>query len=344
MIKKMTVDKLYNKLSKIKFEKRSDWGDLRSFCESKINIINEINELKAKKNAVILAHTYVPPEIIYAVADYTGDSYGLSKDARDAEADLILFAGVRFMGETAKILSPDKEVIVPATDGGCSLADSITGADVQKLKKQYPDYLFACYINTTVDVKAACDVVVTSSNVYDILEKIDSHKIYFVPDKLMGLNIRAELESRGVKKDIKLWDGTCYVHEDYDANVIKGCQEEYDNLKILAHPECDTSITEKSDYVGSTTQMYDYVVDHGHKNSYLVFSECGLSSRLEAEKGPFNIVSSCILCKYMKTNSLENILNALKNPKKDDYIQVDKEIGIRALTAINRMFKEVEGN
>jgi quinolinate synthase len=339
----MTVDQLYNQLKKIRFEKRDDWKDLRSFCESKIDIINEINDLKAQKNAVILAHTYVPPEIIYGVADYTGDSYGLSKDARDAKADLIVFAGVRFMGETAKILSPEKQVIVPASDGGCSLADSITGEDVLALRKEYPDYLFACYINTTVDVKAACDVVVTSSNVYDILEKIDSQKIYFVPDKLMGLNIRAELERRGVNKEIKLWDGTCYVHEDYDENVIKGCREEYSNLKILAHPECDTTITEKSDYVGSTTQMYDYVVKNGNKNSYLVFSECGLASRLEAEQGPFDIVSSCILCKYMKTNSLENILSALKNPRLEDFIQVEEKIRIKAIKALNRMFTEVEG-
>lgn len=339
----MTADQLYGRLKKIRHEHREDWKDLRAFCESKIDTVNEILQLKKEKNAVVLAHTYVPPEIIYSVADFTGDSYGLSKDARDTEAELIIFSAVRFMGETAKILSPDKRVIVPADDGGCTLADSITGEDVRRLRGENPDYLFACYINTTADVKAACDVVVTSSNVYDILARIDADKIFFVPDRLMGLNLRAELERRGVKKDIKLWDGTCYVHEECDAAVIDQCRRDYPNLKVLAHPECAPGVTEQSDFVGSTTQMYDYVVNRGNKPSYLIFSECGLGSRLEAEKGPFDIVSSCYLCKYMKTNSLENILRVLRDPKPEDYIEVSPKDREGAVKSLNRMFAEVEG-
>ena len=338
----MTVDQLYNQLKKIRFEKSENRDDLRRFCEEKIPVINEILELKAQKNALILAHTYVPPEIIYGVADHTGDSYGLSKNARDAKENLIIFSAVRFMGETAKILSPDKEVIVPADDGGCSLADSITGEDVQKLRAENPDYTFVCYINTTVDVKAACDVVVTSSNVYDIVEKLDTDKIFFVPDRLMGLNLRAEMEHRGVKKDIKLWSGTCYVHEEFDPKIIESSRKMFPRLQILAHPECDPMITDEADYVGSTTQMYDYVVENGNTPSYLVFSECGLASRLEAEKGPFDIVGSCMFCKYMKSNSLENILRALKSPREDEFIRVDESTRIKALAALNRMFAEAE--
>lgn len=338
----MTVDQLYNQLNKIHFEKREDWVDLRTFCELKIPMINEINELKAEKNGVILAHTYVPPEIIYGVADFTGDSYGLSKDARDAKEELVIFSGVRFMGESAKILSPHKQVIVPATDGGCSLADSITGKDVEELRRQYPDYLFACYINTTVDVKAACDVVVTSSNVYDIIANIDSDKIYFVPDKLMGENLINEMARRGIKKDIKLWHGTCYVHEEFDPDAIDKLRFKNPGMKILTHPECAPVIADRSDYVGSTSQMYNYMADHGQDNTYLIFSECGLASRLEVEKGPFNIVGPCIFCKYMKTNSLENILRVLKYPQEEDYIQVDKEVGDKAIKALNRMFSEVD--
>ncbi|MDC7224157.1 MAG: quinolinate synthase NadA [Spirochaetales bacterium] len=338
----MTVDQLYNQLKKIRFEKSENRDDLRRFCEEKIPLINEINELKAQKNALILAHTYVSPEIIYGVSDHTGDSYGLSKNARDAKEELIIFSAVRFMGETAKILSPDKRVIVPADDGGCTLADSITAADVEKLKRENPDYTFVCYINTTVDVKAACDIVVTSSNVYDIIENLDTDKIFFVPDRLMGLNIISEMEKRGVKKDIKLWTGTCYVHEEFDPALIESSRRMFPGLRILAHPECDPQITGAADYVGSTTQMYDYVVDQGREPTYLVFSECGLASRLEAEKGPFDIVGSCAFCKYMKSNSLENILRALKNPREEDFIQVDPAVRERALQSLNRMFEEAE--
>jgi len=338
----VNADQLYSKLRKIRFEKSENREDLRQFCEEKMPLINEILDLKEQKGAVILAHTYVPPEIIYSVADHTGDSYGLSKNARDAKSDLIVFAGVRFMGETAKILSPEKQVIVPATDGGCSLADSITGEDVRRLKKEFPDYTFACYINTTVDVKAACDVVVTSSNVYDIVARMDTDKIYFVPDRLMGLNLIADLEKRGIKKDIKLWDGTCYVHEEFDPALIESSRRMFPGLKILSHPECDPLITNESDFVGSTTQMYDYVVENGNDPTYLVFSECGLASRLEAEKGPFDMVGSCMFCKYMKSNSLENILRVLRNPEPADYIQVDDLIREDALKALNRMFAEAE--
>jgi quinolinate synthase len=338
----MTVDQLYNQLKKIKFEKSENREELHQFCEDKIPLINEIRELKAEKNALILAHTYVSPEIIYGVSDHTGDSYGLSKNARDAKEDLIIFSAVRFMGETAKILSPNKKVIVPADDGGCTLADSITASDVEKLKSEYPDYTFVCYINTTVAVKAACDLVVTSSNVYDIIENLDTDKIYFVPDRLMGLNIISEMKNRGVEKDIKLWTGTCYVHEEFDPAIIESSRRMYPGLRILAHPECDPQITNEADYVGSTTQMYDYVVEKGNDPSYLVFSECGLASRLEAEKGPFSIVGSCAFCKYMKSNSLENILRVLKNPRAEDYIHVEEADQERALKSLNRMFAEVE--
>jgi quinolinate synthase len=189
---------------------------------------------------------------------------------------LIIFAAVRFMGETAKILSPNKDVIVPAEDGGCTLADSITGEDVLKLRQQYPDYHFACYINTTADVKAACDVVVTSSNVYDIMEHYPSDKIYFVPDKLMGANILEEMERRGVKKQIRLWDGTCYVHEEFDFDQAFTLKKAFPDLEILSHPECKPNVIDNSDYSGSTSQIYDYIKNKG-KVRYIIFSECALS-------------------------------------------------------------------
>ncbi|MDA3852058.1 MAG: quinolinate synthase NadA [Spirochaetaceae bacterium] len=338
----MKANELYEKLKKIHFEHRDDWQDLQMYCESKIELINRINSLKKEKNAIVVAHTYVPPEILYGVADYVGDSYELSRYARDSKAQLIIYAAVRFMGETAKILSPNKDVIVPAEDGGCTLADSITGEDVLKLRQQYPDYHFACYINTTADVKAACDVVVTSSNVYDIMEHYPSDKIYFVPDKLMGANILEEMERRGVKKQIRLWDGTCYVHEEFDFDQAFTLKKAFPDLEILSHPECKPNVIDNSDYSGSTSQIYDYIKNKG-KGRYIIFSECGLASRLEVEQSDDLIIQGpCHACKYMKSNSLEAILKALENPKEEDYIQVDDETIKKASRSLNRMFELVD--
>ena len=185
-------------------------------CKEFAPLINEINELKKEKEAVILAHSYVSPEIIYGVSDYSGDSYELSKKAQGTDARIIVFCAVKFMAETAKILNPEKQVLIPAELNGCTLADAITGDDIRKLKAENPEYTFICYINTSAEVKAECDVCVTSSNVYRIAEAVPNDKVFFVPDKLMGVNLRDELEKRGIQKEIKLHDGVCYAHEQYD--------------------------------------------------------------------------------------------------------------------------------
>jgi len=195
----VTAEKLYEKLKAIhvgnpicQFTKEN--------CELLLPAIERIEKLKHEKNAIILAHNYVAPQIFYSVADYTGDSYGLSKKAKESDADVIVFAAVRFMAETAKILNPKKIVLDPNPNGGCSLADGITNTDVINLRQQFPDHTFVCYINTTASVKAECDVCVTSSNVYKIIEKIPNDKIYFLPDKLMGENVIQNLKTKGVKK------------------------------------------------------------------------------------------------------------------------------------------------
>lgn len=338
----MTANDLYEKLKRIHFEKRDDWQDLLAYCESKMDTIAEIEELKKEQNAIVVAHTYVPPEILYSVADYTGDSYELSRYARDSKAQKIIYSAVRFMGETAKILSPQKDVIVPATDPACSLADSITGEQVKELRQKHPDFHFACYINTTADVKAQCDVVVTSSNVYDIIEHYPSDKIYFLPDKLMGANLMEEMERRGVKKEILLWDGSCYVHEEFDFQQAFQLKKVYPDLEILSHPECTPNVVDNSDYSGSTSQIYDFIKNKG-KGRFVIFSECGLASRLEVEQSEDVIIQGpCQACKYMKTNSLEEILRCLKNPKDEDYIRIDEEVRIKAQASLNRMFELVD--
>ncbi|RAP37771.1 quinolinate synthase, partial [Candidatus Marinamargulisbacteria bacterium SCGC AAA071-K20] len=203
-MKNWTAKELFNSLQHVKLGGNTCLYTLEK-CEELVPIVNSILKLKQEKNAIILAHSYVVPDIIHTVADFVGDSYELSKHARDSSADTIVFSAVRFMAESAKLLNPDKTVIVPSEPNGCSLADSITGEDVRKLRKQFSDYTFVCYINTTAEVKAECDVCVTSSNVYSIIEAIPNDNIYFLPDRLMGQNVKNELDKKGVKKNLEFW-------------------------------------------------------------------------------------------------------------------------------------------
>lgn len=333
----ITADDLYKSLKDVKVA-----GNICNFslekCKELVPMINEINDLKREQNAVILVHSYVSPEIIYGVGDYVGDSYYLSKMAVDTDADKIIFAAVRFMGETAQILNPKKEVLIPGLDDGCTLADSITGEEVRALRKQFSDYTFVCYINTTADVKAECDVCVTSSNVYNIVENIPNDKIYFLPDKLMGQNLVTEMKKRGVNKDIKYTEGTCYVHEEYDADMIFKIRTEYPNAKIVSHPECNEEVVKESDYVGSTAQMLDYMKT-AEADQFLMLTECGLSGRLQKEFPNKTLVGSCNLCKFMKSNHLEDILRVLKNPTDRDRVIIDEKTRQRALQCIEAMFK-----
>ncbi|MCB9758135.1 MAG: quinolinate synthase NadA [Candidatus Omnitrophica bacterium] len=336
-----TPEKLYQTLQNVRVGGTVCKYTLKK-CEEFTPLINEINELKAQQNAVILAHSYVSPEILYGVADFVGDSYALSKDAMSTPAQRIIFAAVRFMGETAQILNPQKEVLIPALLDGCSLADSITGADVRRLRKEFPDYTFVCYINTTAEVKAESDVCVTSANVYDIVERIPNDKIYFLPDKLMGLNLVEELKKRGSKKNIQYYNGTCYVHEEYSPEQILKIRLEYPSAKVVSHPECSPAVIHDSDFVGSTAQMLTYMKKTNAKE-FLMLTECGLSSRLEVEFPDKKLVGSCTLCKYMKSNSLEDILRVFKNPTDRDRVVLDPTIRDRAYKTIEAMFRYVEG-
>ena len=336
----VTVQELHRQLSEVKIGTGTCRFTLDK-CREITPLINEINELKAQKNAVILAHSYVSPDILYGVADFKGDSYKLSKDASETDADIIVFSAVRFMAETAKILSPSKKVLIPSQFNGCSLADSINAEDVRQLKKQYSKHVFVCYINTTADVKAECHTCVTSSNVYDIIEKIPSDKIYFLPDKLMGENIKTEMATRGVKKEILLYDGTCYVHEQYDPELIEYLRLEYPKLKVLSHPECSPQVASLSDFVGSTSQMMRYVKeDRG--DTYFLLTECGLTARLEVEAPHKQFVGSCTQCRYMKSNTIEDIHRVLKNPRPFDEVILDAKISHKALMSIEKMFEYVE--
>ncbi|HLF18440.1 MAG TPA: quinolinate synthase NadA [Candidatus Omnitrophota bacterium] len=334
--KTISAQELYSILKNVKVGGSVCHYSLKK-CEEFVPVINEIRQLKEEKHAIVLAHSYVAPEITYGVADFVGDSYELSKNAKNSDAKIIVFAAVRFMGDTAKILSPEKEVLIPGLLDGCTLADSITDADVRRLRKQFPGYTFVCYINTTAKVKAECDVCVTSSNVYNIVERIPNDKIYFLPDKMMGQNLVDEMKRRGVKKTLEYYSGTCYVHEEYNAEQIFRIRTEYPNAKIVSHPECNPQVIANSDFVGSTSQMLNYMRETESKQ-FLMLTECGLSSRLQVEFPNKQLVGSCTLCRYMKSNTLEDILRVLKTPTKRDRVVIEEKTRQKALKSIEAMF------
>jgi quinolinate synthase len=312
-------------------------------CQRLFPFVEAILKLKAEKNALILAHSYVHPDIIYSVADHCGDSYGLALEAKKTDADVIVFPAVRFMAETAKILNPSKIVIDPNPNGGCTLADSIDSETVLTLRKQYPHHTFVCYINTTAEVKAVCDVCVTSSNAYKIVEKIPNDKIYFLPDHLMGKNIQNYLKEKNIDKQLLYYHGTCYVHEQFTPQKIDHFKARYPALKVLAHPECKPEVASKADAVCSTTGMIDYV--KACKNDaipFLLLTECGITSRLQVEHREVKLVGSCTMCRYMRSNSLESVYKALKAPEPSQIIEIEPGLIKNARRSIEAMFKYAE--
>ncbi|HRW58182.1 MAG TPA: quinolinate synthase NadA [Chlamydiales bacterium] len=332
-----TLEELYSKLKKVKVDNLlCQYTESR--CKQMLPYINDILKLKEEKDATILAHSYVHPDIIYGIADHVGDSYELSKKAKETTKSTIVFPAVRFMAETAKILNPDKTVLDPNPNSRCSLADSIEYATLLKLKDKYPHHTFVCYINTTAAIKALCDVCVTSANAEKIIENIPSDKIYFLPDALMAQNIIAKLKKKNIEKEILYYDGACHVHYDYDQNIIQTVKYTYPNAKVFAHPECRPEVVSRADMTGSTSQMYDAVKKDKSQNPFLLLTECGIASRLQVEYPQAKIVGSCLLCKYMRANNLEDIQKVLKEPKKNQIIELDKATIENAKKAIDKMF------
>ncbi len=304
-------------------------------CEFIAPTTLEINKLKKEKNAVILAHSYQSPDIIFGVGDISGDSLGLSIEASKTKADIILFAGVVFMAETAKILSPDKTVIVPSIDAGCSLADSITVDDVKKFRKQYPGVPIVCYVNTTAAIKAEVDVCVTSANVEKIVKNMKEKRIIFLPDVNMANYLRKIVP----KKEIIDFNGTCIVHDNINPLTIDGLRESYTDLIVLAHSECPPDVLDRVDFVGGTSDMIRYIEDHPTEKKFMIASECGLSDRLSVDFPDRQFLGTCVLCPYMKMNRLDNILSALKNPQTAQIIEIDEEIRKKAKKSLDKMFE-----
>lgn len=292
----------------------------------------EINTLKREKKAIILAHSYQTPDIMYGVADFLGDSYGLSKIAANHPAPVILFASVYFMAETAKILSPEKTVLVPGR-AGCSLADSIQPEDVRKLKLLHPGAPVVCYINTSAAVKAEADICCTSANARTIIESLDAPKIIFIPDEFMAQNLAKESQ-----KTIIGWPGRCVVHESFNPESIAEIRHLHPGVKILTHLECSPAVTEIADFTGSTSSIIAYVQEN-KADSYMIVTECGITDRLQSEQPDKKIVGACALCPYMKQIDLKGILSALKNPSPRQIINLPAEIMAKARQSLDLMLE-----
>lgn len=298
-------------------------------------LIHEINRLKKEKNAVILAHNYQTPDIFFGVADIVGDSLKLAQEAAKSDADIIIQCGVHFMAETSKILCPEKKVLIPDMKAGCSLAESITGADVRMLKEKHPGVPVVTYVNTSADVKAETDVCCTSSNVVDIVKKLrdKGHKqILLIPDEYLALNVANEVTD----VEILTWEkGHCEVHERFTPQDIKDLRSEHGpDLFVLAHPECPPDVIAEADYAGSTSQMQNYVVEHKPKKAAII-TECSMSDNIAAANPELNLVRPCQLCPHMKLITLPKILKCLQEESGE--VLVDLSIRDRAKKAVEAM-------
>ncbi len=295
--------------------------------------IAAINDLKKEKNAVILAHNYMTPEIFYCVGDFAGDSLQLAKEAAKSDADIIVQAGVHFMAETSKILCPDKTVLIPDPRAGCSLASSLTGEDVRLLKQKYPGVPVVTYVNTTADVKAETDICCTSSNAVEIVEhaaaEFGTDTVILIPDQYLARNVAA-------MTDIKIvtWAGACEVHERFTAEDIREIREGNPGVIVLAHPECPPDVLAEADFAGSTSGMNNYVKDNQPKNVVLI-TECSMSDNVALANPNVNFVRPCNLCPYMKMISLPKILRSLQTMEHE--VLIDPEIIEKARRPIERM-------
>lgn len=299
-----------------------------------MDIREKILELKKEKNAVILAHCYQNVEID-EIADYVGDSLYLSQKAAESDADIIVFAGVTFMAQTAKIISPDKKVIIPSLDCGCDMADMITLNQLREFKSKYPDIPTVCYINSTAEVKSECDICCTSSNAMKIVKSLNSDKVLFLPDQFLGKWVESQLD--GV--EVITYNGCCPIHNKVTADDVKLMKSKHPGVRVLTHPECRVEVTQISDYVGSTTGIMKYVADNKDLNEFIIVTEKGVIDRLRRDypDKKFYLIREDMICASMKTNRFEDIYNALSEEKYE--VTLDKDISKKALVCIERMLE-----
>jgi len=296
-------------------------------------LVHHINLLKKAKNAVILAHNYMTPDVFRLVGDFRGDSLQLAREAARTDAKVIVQAGVHFMAETSKILSPDKTVLIPDTRAGCSLAASITGADVRLIRQRYPHLPIVTYVNTTADVKAECDITCTSSNATQVVEHVAKvwgvDTVIMVPDEFLARNVAANTDVK-----IIAWEGHCEVHEKFSGEDVRQIRDAHPGAIVLAHPECPPDVLEEADFAGSTSALSSHVKESGARKVVLL-TECSMSDNVAADNPGVEFVKPCNLCPHMKRISLENIYDTLVSMKHE--VLVPEDIRIRAKAAIDAM-------
>ena len=292
-------------------------------------LIEKINRLKKEKNAVILAHNYQTPEIYHGVADIAADSLALAVEAAKTSADIIVLCGVHFMAETAKLMSPEKKVLIPDMDAGCSLAASLTGEDVRLLKKKYPGVPVVSYVNTSADVKAETDVCCTSANAIKVVESLKTDKVIFLPDQHL-----ANYVAKQTKVKIISWKGSCIVHEQFSPKEIEDIRKANPGIKVIGHPECPSDVLDACDFAGSTGGMIDYVKKKQPKKVMLV-TECSMSDNVQADNPNVEFIKPCNLCPYMKKINLQKIFDCLKNETNEIFIE--EKIAKAARQSVQRM-------
>ena len=291
--------------------------------------IAAINELKKQRNAILLVHNYQTPEIFHGVADYTGDSLGLAREGAATDADVIVLCGVHFMAETAKILSPEKTVLIPDLRAGCSLAASITGQDVRLLKERYPGVPVVTYVNTSADVKAESDVCCTSANAVQIVESLGTDRVIFLPDNYLGKYVAQQTDV-----EVILWHGTCEVHERFTGAELRDYRAAHEGIQVIAHPECPPDVLEEADFVGSTSGMINHVAKTRPAKVVMV-TECSMSDNVAVELPDVEFIRPCNLCPHMKRITLPKILAALEHLQYE--VKVDPETAEKARQAVERM-------
>lgn len=292
-------------------------------------LIKAINELKKERNAVILAHNYMTPEIFHCVGDFRGDSLQLAREAAKVDADVIVQAGVHFMAETSKLMNPDKTVLIPDLEAGCSLASSITAEDVRTLRAAYPGVPVVTYVNTSAAVKAECDICCTSSNAVKVVESLNAPRVLLIPDEYLAKYVATQTDV-----EIITWKGRCEVHERFTAEELNTLRDGDPGVKIIAHPECPPDVIEAADFTGSTAAMINWVKSN-RPDKVILVTECSMSSNVAAEAPDVEFVRPCNLCPHMKRISLEKILDSLVYMKNE--ITIDPEVAERARQAVERM-------
>ena len=294
-------------------------------------VIDDINRLKAERNAIVAAHNYMTPDIYYLAADITGDSLALANLALETDADVIVLAGVHFMAETAKIINPRKTILIPDLRAGCSLADGITGADVRQMKEQYPGVPVVTYVNTSAEVKAESDITCTSSNALKVVESLGVDRVIFTPDQYLGKWVASK-----TKVEVILWEGSCMVHERFTGEEISDYKRDMGDIVVIAHPECPPDVLAEADYVGSTHGMINWVKEH-KPDQVMMITECSMADNVASAYPDTEFVRPCNLCPHMKRITLDNIRQSLQTMTHQ--VEIPEDIASRARLAVSRMLE-----